>query len=100
MESVRWLPRFCQVALLAQLFHQKREEAMLRLMFNQAGAEFGEDTEVEAWVGQFQPQQIFDVHTGAYCICRLTIGQIFSVLHKTYQCQSPWGFCWFPSSWE
>lgn len=34
VESVRWLPRFCQEALLTQLCHKQLEETMLRLMLN------------------------------------------------------------------
>ena len=91
---------FFEVALLTQLFYKKLEEAMLCLMLNHAGAKFGEHTEIETWVGQLQPQQIFDVHTRPYCICRLTICKIFHVLHKTYQPQPPRSLRWFPSSWE
>jgi len=47
---------FFEIVLLAQLFYQQFKEAMFRLMLNQARAKFGEDAEIEAWVGQFQPQ--------------------------------------------
>jgi hypothetical protein len=52
---------FFEVALLAERFHKQREEALLRLMLDQACAEFGEHTEIEARVGQFQAQQLCDV---------------------------------------
>jgi hypothetical protein len=91
---------FFEVALRALLCHKKLEEALLRLMLDQACAEFGEHTEIEAWVGQFQAQQLFDVQAGSYSICCLTIGKIFHLLHKANQSQSPGSFCWFPSCWE
>src|SRR5579885_2503687 len=91
---------FFEIPLLTQLCHKQLEEAVLGLMFNQASPKLGEHAEIEARIGQLQSEQIFDIHARAYCICCLTVCQLFHVPHKTNQGQSPRGFCWLPSLWE
>ena len=91
---------FFELALLAELFHKQLEEALLCSMLDQPCTECGEHPAIEAWVGQFQAQQIFAVQAGSYGICCLTIGKIFHILHKADQPQSPRSCCWFPSGWE
>src|SRR6266571_6581665 len=90
-------PTFLDVALLAQPGYQQGKETMFCLMLDQARTEFGEDTEIETRVGQFQSKQIFEIHAGSYRICCLPIRQFFQILHKTDQSQPPGRFGWLAS---
>src|SRR5262245_55953602 len=64
------------------------EEELLRLASDEAGAELAEDGMVEAWVGQFETQDIFPINTAADRIGRLAIGQPFRKLEDRGQRQA------------
>jgi len=85
------------------LLPQAREQAVekgLRLVAGaEAGAELGEDGEVEAGVVEFQPQGVLPVESGADGVGGLAVGQVLQELHQRDQGQAPGGEGGLAAAW-
>src|SRR5258708_3209024 len=72
---------------------QRLQNLLFRFSFDQALAKFTEHRGIEAWISQFQAQQIFPIEPPSNRISRLLIGETFGKLHQTHQQQAPGSFC-------
>src|SRR5262249_2997318 len=64
------------------------EEELFRLPSDKPGAELAQDSMVEAWVSEVQPQDILPINTAADSICSLAIGEPFGKLEDGGQRQA------------
>src|SRR5262245_22113983 len=55
---------------------------------------------VEAWIGQFQPQNIFPINAATDHIHGLAVGQPFRKLEDRGQRHARRRFCWLAAPWE
>ena len=82
--------RLDQAAGLEALEHRVQQQ-VLRLAGDEAGAELGQHAEVEAGVGQLEPERILPVDPGAHGVGRLPVAEVLEELEDRDQGQPPWG---------
>src|SRR5215831_16418908 len=76
------------------------EEELLRLSGDEVGAELAEDSMVEAWVGQVQPEDVLPIYAAMDGICGLAIGEIFCTLEERGERQTRQRFRRLAAAWE
>jgi hypothetical protein len=87
--SVRCLaPRLDQPARLEALEHPVQQQE-LRPSRDEAAAELGEHAEVEAGVGQLEPERVLPVDAGTHGVGGLPVAQVLEELENGDQGQPP-----------
>ena len=83
-------PRLDQATRLEALEHAVQQQ-VLRLPGHQAGAELGQHAEVEAGVGQLEPERVLPVDPGAHGVGGLPVAEVLEELEDRDQGQPPRG---------
>ena len=67
------------------------EQQMLRVADHQPRPELGQHAEMEAGVGQLEPERVLPVNPGAHRVGRLPVAEVLKKLKDRDQGQPPWG---------
>ncbi len=93
-------PSTCVESVRCRQGQEGIEEALLSLSRDEPSAEFAEDGMMQAWIGQFEPAQIFPVNATAHGLRRLAIREIFGTLEDRGKAQVRRRFGGLAARWE
>jgi hypothetical protein len=81
-------PRLDQAACLEALEHAVQKQ-VLRPARDEARAELGKHAEVEAGIGQLEPERVFPIDASTHCVGRLPVAEMLEELEHRDERQPP-----------